>query len=228
MSKYNHFAQDLQAAFIKARDEYIAAVDELEAAKKAKEEAGRWRTERYAGENAARKARADAEWLAAQQEFKAFNSRAWEELDAKRAELRAALKAEVDADTVFRPEDVDANAVKLMESGAMTTTDFYSFQKQFADNGTMTRLIAKYAKDYMDEMTDTGASTLATRGALQRLVDECANGGDQVMQSWDGLSKVVEYCTGRYRSDRRSEEPTYIISSGKWWDQLVGDAVENF
>ena len=51
MSQYNKYAQRLDTAFKTAREEYMEAWNQLQAAQKANTDAQAWRAETYRGEN---------------------------------------------------------------------------------------------------------------------------------------------------------------------------------
>lgn len=221
-TKYNHYARDLQTAFLAARKEYADAYEKLQKAEADRAEASRWREEKYIGENAARKARAEVDYLAAKAEFDAANNRVWGELNRQRAELRAGLQKELRADGAASPDAIDGNALELLKSGIMTPDDYYALLDKYDNNPTMLRMIGKYAQDAADDMTDDRAA----RGALLQVSQACKDGKSNVMRTWDGLSQIVDYCSGQAHG--RKGSPGYVISMGKWWEQLAGEAVENF
>ena len=221
-TKYNHYARDLQAAFLAARKEYADAYEKLQKAEADRAEASLWREEKYIGENAARKARAEADYLAAKAEFDAANNRVWGELNRQRAELRAGLQKELRADGAASPDAIDGNALELLKSGIMTPDDYYALLDKYDNNPTMLRMIGKYAQDAADDMTDDRAA----RGALLQVSQACKDGQSSVMRTWDGLSQIVDYCSGQAHG--RKGSPGYVISMGKWWEQLAGESVENF
>ena len=214
MSKFNHYATDLQAAFLKFREEYADAVAAFETAKKKKETASR---------DAVSQARANAEFMAAQEEFKSAQSLLLDELNNKRAELRAALEKEVRDKNLASPDAVDNSGLELLKSGILSVDDFYSLAEKYDDNPTMLRFVAKFAKETADDMDSTQAKG---RGALHYLVEVCEQGQGRTMRAWDDLSKIVDYCSGNAHD--RPGSPSYVIAMGKWWEELAGEAVESF
>ena len=48
------------------------------------------------------------------------------------------------------------------------------------------------------------------------------------MRAWNELEGVASYCSGRGGSNRTAIDPTHIISMGRHWEELAGQAVENF
>ena len=87
----------------------------------------------------------------------------------------------------------------------------------------MLRFVAKYAKEAADDMDSTQAKD---RGALYQLAQVCSQGQGRTMRAWDDLSRIADYCSGQTRN--RRDTPTHTISMGQWWEQLSGEAVENF
>lgn len=211
-TKYNHYARELQAAFVKFREEFSEAVAAFEAAKKAKETAGTSEVAR---------ARANAEFLAAQEKFKVARNRVRDELNSRRMELREKLQKELEANYITSPDAVDERAIELMRSGIMKANDYFSLMDKYDDNSTMLRLIAKYAKDAVEDTDDRAEKT-----ALREIADICRNGQGSVLRNWDTLSKIVDYCSGQ--AHEREERPTYVVSMGKRWEELSGEIVRGF
>ena len=213
MSKYNHYAKDLEAAFLAARQEYSDAWAALEAAEKKK----------TCADGAAAKARAEADFIDATENFKRIQEQSIDILNRKRSELRAALEKELREASAANPDSVDEKAVKLLESGIMTVDDFYKFGEKFDGNPTMLRLVAKYAKEAADDLDSTQSKE---RGALNYLCLECSQSLGKTMREWDNLSKVVDYCSGQAHGKR--ERPSYVLSMASHWEELAGDAVASF
>lgn len=143
-------------------------------------------------------------------------------MNRQRAELRAGLQKELRADGAASPDAIDGNALELLKSGIMTPDDYYALLDKYDNNPTMLRMIGKYAQDAADDMTDDRAA----RGALLQVSQACKDGQSSVMRTWDGLSQIVDYCSGQAHG--RKGSPGYVISMGKWWEQLAGESVENF
>ena len=85
MSEFNHFAKDLDAAFKAARDEYAAAYNAVEQARKAMQDAG---------PDALKRQIATLQLQEAENSLRKETARIWTEFDAKAAELRRALEKE--------------------------------------------------------------------------------------------------------------------------------------
>ena len=214
MSKYNHFAKDLDAAFKAARQEYVEAWNKLQEAEDARRTTSGGDLERQ---------RAELKYRDAELVFKEAEARIWPEFNRRRTELRASLERDVRNGGLANPDAVDLNGMKLLESGTLSVDDYYSFVERYDDNPTMLRFVAKYAKEAADDMDSTQAKD---RGALYHLYQVCSQGQGRTMRAWDDLSRIADYCSGQSRE--RRDRPTLTISMGKKWEQLSGEAVENF
>lgn len=223
MSRYNHFARDLDIAFRAARDEYAAAYDNLEQARQAGTDAKAWRPNDNEADKRLRIATAELELNKADAAFKIAEARIWPEFDAKCKELRKELEKDVQKNSLANPDAIDANALELLKSGALTVEDFYSFSERFESNATMLRVISKYALDASENADNTKDSL-----ALRILSDNCKTGMGTVLRAWNELEGVASYCSGRGGSSRSVTTPEHIISMGKWWEELTGQAIENF
>lgn len=166
MSKYNEYAQRLDVAFKTAREEYMEAWNQLQAAQKAERDAQAWRAETYRGENDLRRQRAKAELLEAEHTFKATESRVWAEFDRQKEAIRRELESDVRASSTVDPDAIDANALELLKSGILTADDIFSMVNKYDSNLTMLRLISKTAKELADDKQHTDAKT---RGLLYTL-----------------------------------------------------------
>ena len=214
MSKYNRYAKDLDAAFRAARQEYENAWDKLQSAKDARS---------LSGGGAIDRQRAELKYQEAELAFKEAEARIWPEFNRRRAELRSQLERETRGNNAANPDAVDANGLELLKSGILSADDFYSLVEKYDDNPTMLRLVARYAKEAADDMDSTQAKD---RGALYQLYQVCSQGQGRTMRAWDDLSHIADYCSGQARN--RRDTPTHTISMGQWWEQLSGEAVENF
>ena len=219
MSKYNGYARQLDAAFKKARQEYVESWEKLQAAQKLRDAAQAWHPEKQQGDLQRERQRAELYYLEAEQAFKEAERRVWAEFNRKRAELRAKLESEITENGTMNPDALDQNGLEILKMGGLTADDFYSLADRYDDNPTMLRLVAKYAKEAADDMEG------AQRGALYQLAQVCGNGQGKPRRAWDELSHVVDYCSGQVR---QGEAPQHRVNMGKWWEQLSGEAVENF
>ena len=223
MSRYNHFARDLDIAFRAARDEYAAAYDNLEQARQADTDAKAWRPNDNEEDKRLRIATAGLELNKSDAAFKIAEARIWSELDMKCKELRKELEKDVQKNSLANPDAIDANALELLKSGALTVEDYSAFSEKYSGNSTMLKLVAKYALEASEKTDDVKAAV-----ALRILSDNCKTGIGTVLRAWNELEGLASYCSGRGGSSRTAIDPTHIISMGKWWEELAGQSIENF
>lgn len=225
MSKYNEYAQRLDVAFKTAREEYMEAWNQLQAAQKAERDAQAWRAETYRGENDLRRQRAKAELLEAEHTFKATESRVWAEFDRQKEAIRRELESDVRASSTVDPDAIDANALELLKSGILTADDIFSMVNKYDSNLTMLRLISKTAKELADDKQHTDAKT---RGLLYTLCNQIGNGKNSTMRNFDDLVEISNYCSGRGGGGTQRTTPAHTTAMSQKWEQLSGDMVSNF
>lgn len=208
-TKYNHFAKDLDAAFKAARDEYAAAYNAVEQARKAMQDAS---------QDALKRQIATLQLQEAEKKMRQEAARIWAEFDAKAADLRRALEKEVQTSNL-----ADPSAVELMKTGVLTVDDYFGFADRYDGNPTMLKLIGYYAKEVAD-----GTDDRKDKVALTVLAQDCAKGTGKTLKAWDSLMTAANYCSGRGGSGNRRTTPGVTLSMGEWWEQLSGEIVENF
>lgn len=223
MSRYNTYARQLDAAFRSARDEYAAAYDNLVQARRADTDAKAWRPNDTAEDKQLRTATAALNLSKAEAEFKIADGRIWSEFDMKCKELRKELEKDVQKNSLANPDAIDANALELLKSGALTVEDYYSFAERYESNATMLRVISKYALDASENADDAKSAA-----ALRILSDNCKTGMGTVLRAWNELEGLAGYCSGRGGSRNAPTSPDFAISMGKWWEELAGQVIENF
>lgn len=225
MSQYNKYAQRLDTAFKTAREEYMEAWNQLQAAQKANTDAQAWRAETYRGENDLRRQRAKAELLEAEHTFKATESRVWAEFDRQKEAIRRGLESDVRASSTVDPDAIDANALELLKSGILTADDIFSMVNKYDSNLTMLRLISKTAKELADDKQHTDAKT---RGLLYTLCNQIGNGKNSTMRNFDDLVEISNYCSGRGGGGTQRTTPAHTVAMAGKWEELASTAVENF
>ena len=224
MSKYNEYAQRLDVAFKTAREEYMEAWNQLQAAQKAERDAQAWRAETYRGENDLRRQRAKAELLEAEHTFKATESRVWAEFDRQKEAIRRELESDVRARSTVDPDAIDANALELLKSGILTADDVFSLVNKYDANVTMLRLISKHAK----ELADDKNTDAKTRGQLYVLCSQIGNGKNSTMRNFSDLVEISNYCSGRGGGGTQRTTPAHTVAMAGKWEELASTAVENF
>ena len=223
MSRYNTYARQLDTAFKTARDEYAEAYSSLEQARQADTDAKAWRPNDNEEDKRLRIATAALELNKANAAFKIAEAGIWPEFDMKCKELRKELEKDVQKNSLANPDAIDANALELLKSGALTVEDYYSFAERYESNATMLRVISKYALDASENADDTKDAV-----ALRILSDNCKNGAGAVLRAWNELEGLASYCSGRGGNRNAATSPDMVVSMGKWWEELAGQAIENF
>lgn len=223
MSRYNTYARQLDAAFKTARDEYAEAYSSLEQARQADTDAKAWRPNDNEEDKRLRIATAGLELNKADAAFKIAEARIWPEFDAKCKELRRELEKDVQKNSLANPDAIDANALELLKSGALTVEDYSAFSEKYSGNSTMLKLVAKYALEASEKTDDVKDAV-----ALRILADNCKTGMGTVLRAWNELEGVASYCSGRGGSSRTAIDPTHIISMGRWWETLTQNTIEDF
>lgn len=224
MSKYNIYAKRLDAAFKDARKQYTDAYNAVKAAEGklqdtnaeakygnlSKDEAEYLRDERAL---ALRKAEIV---------FENVQENVWPAFDTVRDELTQKLRAEVRADGIAVPEDLDANAMTLLQSGILRVDELEALAERYADNYTMSRIIGQYAKTaYTDEKEPETRQRLA---AIARSAD---NDLDAVLEAWNGLLNACRTCSGRGYGEEKGK-PALVITISKQWERLTEAAIAAF
>ena len=224
MSQYNKYAQRLDTAFKTAREEYMEAWNQLQAAQKANTDAQAWRAETYRGENDLRRQQARAQLLEAEHTFRAAESRVWAEFDRQKDAIRRDLESKVRASSTVDPDAIDANALELLKSGILTADDVFSLVDKYDSNITMLRLISKTAK----ELADDKNTDAKTRGQLYVLCSQIGNGKNSTMRNFSDLVEISNYCSGRGGGGTQRTTPAHTVAMAGKWEELASTAVENF
>lgn len=218
MSKYNAYAKRLNDEFIAARSAFMKLYEERDRAKQATYTAGTPRPSDTYGEAELRAKTAALELDKAENALRSFTG--WERLMSRARELRAELEKDVKAGSIANPDAVDANALELLRSGAMTPDDYYAFAERYDDNPTMLKLLSRYAMDAAED-----ADNPKDRAALNALALNVRSGAGSALREWDALAGVAEYCAGQ-RGGYRA--PEIIATASGRWEELTGNAIENF
>lgn len=221
MSKYNHFAKNLDTAFKAARDEYAAAYAKYEQAERAAMDARHRAPDDTAISYELRKARTEVERIEKKEIFEDVRKSVWANFNRKREELRADLEKAVAADRVVDPAALDNNAVYLMDSGTMTAADYAAFAEKYDGNPTMLKLIAAHA--------NAAAATAEPqeRAILNRVYNDCQSGKSAILMAWDDISYIANRCSGQ-RYEGCKDSPGTIVAMGEKWEELSADAIADF
>lgn len=220
MSQYNNYAKSLDSAFKEARDEHTRLISELNKAKAELESAKAWKPGEDKQEKETAIMRATVAYKDAENALR--NSTAWESFNSKRSELRAALAAELQANSIVNPDAIDAAALKLLESGVMTSADYSAFVTKFDNNGTMLRLIARHASEAAKNAEDrTEAAT------LNAIALACRSGQGKALREWDILSEIADRCSGQSITGARGGAD-HIANMAAHWEDVASATIAAF
>ena len=211
MSQFNIYARKLDTAFKEARSEYNTAFRALQEAQQANRDANAWKPGDSAEEKQVRTTRAALKLHDAEAIFNEVSART----------IRAELEQAVRAANIANPDAIDNNALELMKTGVLSPADYSAFMERFDSNHTMLKLVGHYAAEAA-KTTDSRREA----AALNAIALDCQSGEGAVMRAWDSISAISDSCGDGDGYRRKS--PGVIVSMSEKWDDLAGEAVENF
>lgn len=153
--------------------------------------------------------------------FNEVSARVWDNFKATRRTIRAELEQAVRAANIANPDAIDNNALELMKTGVLSPADYSAFMERFDSNHTMLKLVGHYAAEAA-KTTDSRREA----AALNAIALDCQSGEGAVMRAWDSISAISDSCGDGDGYRRKS--PGVIVSMSEKWDDLAGEAVENF
>lgn len=220
MSKFNVYARKIDELARKAFEEYAEAADALKAAEGRSKEYPK-RGGILTAEYAAKQARAQADYLEAQEKMRQ-TKRNMDGYNDTVATIRRELAAAVDAAFVVDPAQVDTAALELMKSGICGAADYEKLMHDAirADSATMIRLTADYAAKAADALREkNGAVPHDLKETWARLHAVGQQGAGHTsrgkLAEFDALADVF----------RRTMRNNAMIPA---WDQLTAGIVEAF
>lgn len=225
MSKYNHYAKKLDTTFRAAQEAYEAEVQKLAAAQAARDKAFAWSAEKAVGIEAdLQAAQRHAATIALQAAQEQFNKAARKIVEGYRISVTA-MKEEVaqavSAANLVDPAAVDSNALALLNSGIMTSSDYEHMCETFRDNATMRRLIGKYAHDAAEAKRDDRRESEALRAVY-------AEAGKESYCISDTFNAIAD-ASIRYIGASAPERSKYCTDmQAHWNDGDIREAIENF
>lgn len=222
VSEFNSYAMKIDELARKAFGEYEAAAAGLKKAGTAQEEfPQRMGGTMISAEQAAKRARAQADYLEAQEKMRRVKC----DMDAYNDEVAAVrrdLAQEIDTAFVVDPARVDTAALELMKSGICGASDYERLLRDATStsNATMIRLIASYAAKAADALREANGSVpldLKETWARLHVIGEqgVAYTSRDKLAKFDALADVFK---------RTMRNPGMISH----WDSLAGPIIENF
>lgn len=215
MSKYNHYAKELDALARSNFQKYQSAKAAFESAKKDYE---------------ANKRPAVGVWMAtpermiaaANAEVRYFEAKdAWENVQRaymnsvdEAMNIRNKLESAIGENNRAKSSDMDGNAIELLKSGILAPKEYEAMLNDFKGNPTMVRMIGSYAENSAREAEARGdhdaRRTLAAVSFNSKQMD-----GRNHLEAFDFLADVYS---------RSVKNPGMI----EHWDSLTSEAVESF
>ena len=222
MSKYKHFAENLDTAFKTAREKFMEVYDAVKAAEKRVEDAKNEKDEYFRGDADIHRAECATALRKAEIVFERTAEGVWPAFDEVRDELTAKLRAEVQADTTAAPEDIDPNGLTLLQSGILRADELEALAERYSDNYTMLRILGQYAKAAADK-----AENAEERARLVNISRAADGGPGVVLQTWNKLLEAAKVCSGRGHGEEQGK-PSLVASISKTWEQLTEATIESF
>lgn len=222
MSKFNTYAQQLDAAFKTARSEYVETYQRFQQAQRANCRANAWTPNESAAEKQVKTARAALALHDAETAFTEASARVWGDFKTTRRMLRAELEQEVRAANLANPDAIDSNALELLKSGVLTSDDYAAFMEKYDSNPTMLKLLAHYAAEAA-KATDSRREA----ATLNAISIDCQSGQSAVLRAFDDICKISDYCRGEKHVGDQIR-PEHAVNMSSRWEELTSEAVENF
>ena len=222
MSKFNTYAQQLDAAFKTARGEYVEAYQRFQQAQQANCRANVWTPNESAAEKQVKTARAALALHDAEAAFTEASARVWGDFKTTRRMLRAELEQEVRAANLVNPDAIVSNALELLKSGVLTSDDYAAFMEKYDSNPTMLKLLAHYAAEAA-KATDSRREA----ATLNAISIDCQSGQSTVLRAFDDICKISDYCRGEKHVGDQIR-PEHAVNMSSRWEELTSEAVENF
>ncbi len=216
MSKFNHYAKELDQTVKASFEVYRKAKRDLE---DAIEYQRKHPDDPYASpEEKVAAARARASYLVAEDNFKKTQKSFGEEGARAIGKLREGLALAIDHEFAVDPAQIDHNAMELLKSGIMSAGEY----KKLADdaesrnNYTMSRMIGKYAQDAADRISKEYGESDREATILRNVANQSRrNTGRGMLDVFDSMSRAYNRCTNN---------PALMEK----WDDLFSDIVEDF
>ncbi len=228
MSKYNDFAKRLDEAFKSSRSEYIAAMDEVAACEQAISRAKSMTSEEFAGQKEAKLRRAELALLEAKDNMNKAHRSVWGNFDRTVSALKKELAETVHRDNLANPDAIDANTVKLLESGILTHDDCVSLMDKFSDNATMSRMVKQYAAKQAEALREKKSGDLTPSEINARVAyTNIAMSDPGITERFDQLCSIANICNQGHKNRPVGMAEHIRTMSGKW-EELAGAGIENF
>ena len=213
-SDFNKFARELDSYAISCRDALSKARTASESAEQ------KWKeSRRNGGADPVAAAKAEGSFRVAKAEYEAMKRNVSGEIDSKVADIRNRLAVALDDFFSADPSKLDVGTLELLKSGILTAAEYKRLMDKAiqADNPTMMRMVAKYARQAADvEYKKDSKSTDAVFLKAVAEQDRFAN-GDSYFETFDELANVLRRGVNRYPE-----------STLDMWESVTGETVDHF
>ena len=218
MSKFNSYAQKVDRIAKAAFEEYRKAEANYQKAQKAFSEYPAVLNGNVGAAYMAKKARAEADYLQAKEDMKAAKA-AFASHKAEIAAIRKELEADLNDHYAADPAALDNNTLELLKSGILSTSEYSRLLNaaQEANNHTMARVIAKYAGDAADQISNKYGDRDQRARELRAVSYEArsSSDGSDYLEALDSMADVYNRCVNN----------SAMIDH---WDEFTAETVENF
>lgn len=151
----------------------------------------------------------------AEDKFQQFRKKRFDLLN-RAQEIREQLRAELETAGTVNPADVDANTMRLLESGILKTSDFKNLYDG-ASTPTMRRMIGA-AAGKAAEATESAAD----RAALFSIFTASKNIGNEELEAYDSAVFALSCATGTPENPRELSPKTLQF----WMEETAESADE--
>lgn len=157
---------------------------------------------------------AHADWLKAKEAYEQAADELDNHRDAEISAIRKSLQEHIDTFYAANPEDIDANTIRLLESGIMTGSEYERLAKANRDNPTMLRIIGNHAHKELDALRKAG-KTIDSNSNYAPLVSIDSNirastSGEKELDLFESLAKMAHAAT------RESAAQSPTLWAGAW------------
>lgn len=221
MSQFNTYAQRLDAAFKKARQAQRDAAATLAVAENALNSFDRHQPQYVPGMNDMKLKELRAAATEARHAYNRSLQDGWYDFVRERDAIQRELQEAIHKSYGALPEQVDQNAIALIQSGALDAAETSGLFRRFEaeNNVAMMRIVGKYASERA-EQTDN----LQQRGVFRSVAQDAADSKGATLKSWDSLYDFARQCLGR-RDDIGTISPSGAASM---WEESAGTVIEAF
>lgn len=212
MGKYNKYAQDLNKAFIKARESYKEEAKAMEIA------------ERFlgSGQNEHEIALSHQRYHETKAAFRHANNKIWDDFNLEAKKIREALQQQIERDSLSDPKAVDSNAIELIKTGMLTADEYRNIAASYKNNPTMVKLIAYYATQQAENTIDG-----AKKADYNLVASELRGLQNATFEKFDAMLNIAYHCSGHGTSGSSdSYNYDYVLSMADQWETLTGDVID--